>query len=182
MTVTRLIITGATGAGKTRLAQELAKSRPDLDVISYDALRLTENWIKRPKHETTSALNNLLDQDAWVVEGGPSLLIYALPHCHGVIWLDPPTLTRAYRLAIRPWTSFGQVRDGLPVGNVDWPIQQYRFALRSLAKSGMHRKTIEHALLTQPRVPVWRCTTNAHISSAVREIFLRQTANPRPFK
>jgi len=63
------------------------------------------------------------------------------------------------------------VGDGFRAGNVDWPIQQYRFALRSLAKSGWLRKTIEYALLTQPRVPVWRCTIDAQISSAVREIF-----------
>jgi len=101
MTLERIIITGANGTGKKRLAQKLAKRRPDLDVISYGVLRLREKWIKRPERETTSALNILLTQDTRILEGGPSLLGLALRRCHGVIWLDPPTLTRAFRRAIR---------------------------------------------------------------------------------
>lgn len=169
MALTRLIITGANGSGKTRVAAQLSECRPDLEVISYDALRLTRNWVKRPKNETQQALQSVLKGDAWILEGGPSLLSPALPRCQCVIWLDPLTLTRAVRLLLRPWKSFGQVRDGLPSGNVDWPLEQYRFARRSLAKSAETRKAIEHALGSHPQVPVWRCTNNAQIRSALRE-------------
>jgi len=170
MTLTRLMITGANGSGKTRFAGELAKRRPDLETVSYDALRLTQNWVKRPQDETAQQLMSILQTDAWILEGGSSLLEHALPRCQGVIWLDPPTLTRAVRLAIRPWKSFGQVRDGLPTGNVDWPLQQYHFARRSLAKGATTRKAIEHALSSHPQLPVWRCTNNAQIRSALREV------------
>lgn len=43
----RVIVTGANGSGKSHLSQRMHVARPEVPLISYDALRLTENWQKR---------------------------------------------------------------------------------------------------------------------------------------
>lgn len=180
MSLTRLIITGANGSGKTHFATQLERRRPDLTVTSYDALRLTQNWVKRPQEETTQALDFIIQREDWILEGGPSLLEHALPRCDGVIWLDPPEHIRAWWLAIRPWQNFGHVRAELPEGNVDWPVEQYRFALRSLAQSALVRETIERSLRTQPHIPVWRCRTKKQTDAALREALTAKAASGGP--
>ncbi len=136
MTFTRLIITGANGSGKTHLARKLTERRPDLEVISYDALRLTQNWVKRPEDETAKALISIVQKDSWLLEGGPSLLEHALDRCQGVIWLDLPERLRAWRLAIRPWKNIGCARAELPDGkwighcsNMPLPSKAFEMAI-----------------------------------------------------
>lgn len=180
MSLKRLIITGANGSGKTHVSTQLARRRPDLHVISYDALRLTRNWAKRPQDETIRTLLSIVHREKWILEGGPSLLEHALHRCDGVIWLDPPELTRAWRLATRPWKNIGRVRAELPEGNVDWPVEQYRFALRSLARSPLVRETIERSLRTQPHIPVWRCRTKKQTDAALREALTAKAASGGP--
>ena len=160
MTLMRLIITGANGSGKTRFAKLLCRRRPDLKVMSYDALRLTQNWIKRPEDETIQALMSIFQQDTWILEGGPSLLEHALHRCQGVIWLDPPERIRAWRLAIRPWKNIGRVRAELPDGNVDWPLQQCAFAFKSLVNGHASRQVIRTRLNAKPPPQVWHCRSH----------------------
>ena len=167
MPLNRLIITGANGAGKSHAAGKLGKKRPDLDVICYDALRLTENWAKKPQGEIDQAIATLVNQDSWILEGGPSLLRHALPRCQGVIWLDPPAGLRALRLATRPWKNFGQVRPELPGGNVDWPLQQYAFALRSLRKGRRMRLAIQQSLRETPPQHLWHCRSDRQVDAAL---------------
>ncbi|MGB0659993.1 MAG: hypothetical protein ACPGNV_07410 [Mangrovicoccus sp.] len=60
----RLIITGTNGTGKSHLAGRLEAGRPDLPVISYDALRLTSNWVKKPAADIESALAARLAEES----------------------------------------------------------------------------------------------------------------------
>lgn len=164
----RLIVTGANGAGKSHLARRLGALRPDVTVFSYDALRLTRNWIKRPHAETVAALTNDLAAPAWIFEGGPSLLRHALPLADGLVWLDPPFLTRAWRLMARPWRNLGRTRPELPPGNVDWPWQQYRFALRSLRRNALPHEEITDRLAEAGHRPVWHCRTGRDVVAVER--------------
>ncbi|MBN9888831.1 DNA topology modulation protein FlaR [Salipiger abyssi] len=166
----RVIITGSNGTGKSHVAMHLAKARPDLPVISYEAIRLTRNWIKKSPAEIEAALSAVIEKDAWVLEGGPSLLDHALWRCQGVIWLDPPNLVRAWRLALRPWKNLGRARPELPPGNVDWPLQQYGFALRSLRKGRHFHNRIETALRATPPLQVWHYKSHRDVEAAITAI------------
>ncbi|MEL6744715.1 MAG: DNA topology modulation protein FlaR, partial [Pseudomonadota bacterium] len=157
MAISRVIITGANGAGKSWFAGTLAARRQDIKIISYDAVRLTQNWVKRPDEAVAQTMSDITGRDHWVVEGGPSLLYHALDRAQGVVWLDPYPWTRAGRLARRPWLNLGRTRSELPDGNVDWPIQQYRFALRSLAKGRQMRAAITADLRRTPPQVLWHC-------------------------
>lgn len=166
----RLIVTGSNGTGKSHVAARLASTRPDMPLVSYDAIRLTRNWKKKDSAEIATALSAVIVREAWILEGGPSLLPQALPRCEGVIWLDPPEVVRAWRLALRPWKSFGRSRAEIPAGNVDWPLQQYAFALGSLRRGReFHRRIAEH-LEAQPPIRVWRCRNREDIDAVVGAI------------
>ncbi len=138
--------------------------------MSFDSIKLTTNWVQKPRAEIDAALAGVLAQPAWILEGGPSLLKQALPVADGLVWLDPPEALRAWRLIKRPWGSMGRTREELPDGNVDWPWQQYRFAFRSLRKGAKFRGKISEAFDAAEGLEKWRCRKEVD-RSAVLEVW-----------
>ncbi len=159
----RIIITGANGAGKSHLAARLGGA------VSYDAIKLTKDWVQRPRKEIDAALAEVVAQDKWIIEGGPSLLPTALPRAEAVIWLDPPVWRRAWRLAKRPWQHRGTTRTELPEGNVDRVLPQYLFGWRSLRRDQIFRAEISKAL-AGTSAPVLQCRSAADINAAIRKV------------
>jgi len=162
----RIIITGANGAGKSHLAARCHAVRPNIGVVSYDALRLTSNWVKRPPKDAAAALSAAVAQDAWILEGGPSLLPVALPYADAVVWLDPPFMVRAFHLFVRPWKNRGKTRAELPDENPDRIGEQYRFAWASLKKERAFRSEITQAL-ADAQCPVIGVTSRVDADSVV---------------
>ncbi|MEO1797658.1 MAG: DNA topology modulation protein FlaR [Pseudomonadota bacterium] len=165
-----MVITGTNGSGKSWFARELAMRREDLEIVSYDAVRLTQDWAKRPEADVAKSMAGLVSKDSWIIEGGPGLLRHALHRAEGVVWLDPSPWLRALRLAYRPWQNLGNVRDELPTGNVDWPLQQYRFGIASLANGQNARAAIETSLRAGPKRVVWHCRSKADVSRALEAV------------
>ena len=163
----RLIVTGANGAGKSHLAARLRALRPEIPVISFDALKLKRNWAQRPRADIETDLKQAIAGKAWVLEGGPSLLPKALIHADAIIWLDPPEHLRALRLLARPWRNRGKTRPELPAGNDDWPAEQYMFALRSLVAGRKFRRGIAESLGKVEGLTIWHCRTQIQIEAAI---------------
>lgn len=160
----KIIITGVNGVGKSHFASKLALARPEAPLISFDAIKLCTDWQQRPRFEIEGALAKELEKDTWILEGGPSLLFQAVGEADALVWLDPPEHIRAWQLATRPWKSFGKTRPELPSGNVDWPWQQYKFALRSLRNGSKSRTYISEVLRSSEGLQKWRCRNeNARI-------------------
>lgn len=153
----KIIITGANGVGKSHFAAKLALARPEVPVISFDAVKLLTDWQQRSSSEIDAALARELEQEAWILEGGPSLLFQAVEKADALVWLDPPEHVRVWRLATRPWKFFGTTRPELPSGNVDWPWQQYKFALRSLKNGSKFRTYISKVFHSAEGLKKWRC-------------------------
>lgn len=153
----KIIVTGANGAGKSHFAAQLASVRPGVPALSFDAIKLRTGWEQRPKSETEVRLAAEIRRDSWILEGGPSLLPLAMEHADGLIWLDPPEYLRAWRLALRPLSSWGRTRPELPPGNIDWPIQQYTFALRSLRRGRQTRANLSAIVDAAQGLRIWRC-------------------------
>lgn len=153
----KVIITGANGVGKSHFAAKLALVRPEVPVISFDAIKLENNWQQRPRAEIDAALLGELEKEAWILEGGPSLLAQAVGKADALVWLDPPEHVRAWQLATRPWKHLGKTRPELPPGNVDWPWQQYKFAIRSLKNRSKFRTNISEVFSGADRLQNWRC-------------------------
>lgn len=157
----RIIITGANGVGKSHFASELALARPDVPVISFDGIKLLTGWKQRPRSEINAVLAREIERDAWILEGGPSLLSQAIGRADALVWLDPPDRVRAWQLASRPWKSLGKTRPELPTGNVDWPWQQYKFAMRSLKNKSKFQTYISEVFHNADGLRKWRCHCEA---------------------
>lgn len=165
----RLIVTGANGTGKSLVGALMKAARPEIPLVSFDAMKLTRGWKQRPGPEIDKDLSQLIATDAWILEGGPSLLARALPRADAVVWLDPPELVRAWRLMVRPWRNLGKTRQELPAGNSDWPLQQYRFAFHSLKNGSRFRSTIRTSLETATNQRIWHCQNQTEIEAALIE-------------
>ncbi|KZL20608.1 topology modulation protein [Pseudovibrio axinellae] len=165
----KLIVTGANGVGKSFVATQLSSARPEIPLFSFDALKLTSDWKQRPKPEIDKKLSQVTASDAWIIEGGPSLLAQALPKADVVIWLNPPELLRTWRLMIRPWRNLGKTRPELPEGNRDWPFQQYRFAIRSLKNGSNFRARISACLEQSNTQQIWHCRNDKDIEAALKK-------------
>ncbi|MCM2441313.1 DNA topology modulation protein FlaR [Agrobacterium vitis] len=165
----RLIVTGPNGAGKSYIAAQLAAARPDVPVISFDAIKLTNNWKQRPKSEIDAELLRVVQKNAWILEGGPSLLPHAIKYADSVMWLDPSAWLRAWRLALRPLQNIGRTRPELPAGNIDLPWEQYKFAARSLRKSAEFRDNISKQLAVADGVRIWHIRNAHDLASAINE-------------
>jgi adenylate kinase family enzyme len=165
----KIIITGANGVGKSHFAARLAAVRPEIPVISFDAIKLRRDWQQRPRSEIDAALANEITKDAWILEGGPSLLLQAVEHADALVWLDPPEHIRAWQLVIRPWKFFGKTRPELPNGNIDWPWQQYKFAFRSLKNKSKFRSHISEVVQSTDGIQKWRCRSENDRNAVVRK-------------
>ncbi|UWQ06055.1 DNA topology modulation protein FlaR [Aliiroseovarius crassostreae] len=163
----RILVTGANGAGKSHFSARLAALGLGYSLVSFDALKLTTDWVLRPRKDIEAALQEHLDRECWIIEGGPSMLPLALPKADVLIWLDPPFWKRAMRLMLRPIRNRGKTRKELPPGNVDWPLEQYGFAVRSLWKHWTFRKVVGNALRESSDVFVVRCRTEDEIESVL---------------
>ncbi|WP_420863271.1 DNA topology modulation protein FlaR [Algirhabdus cladophorae] len=164
----RIVITGANGSGKSHTAARFSKVRPDVPVISFDAIKLTTGWQQKPRSEVEMALQSKISQDAWILEGGPSLLPLAMEAADAVVWLDPLEAVRTWRLIQRPWRFRGETRPELPKDNVDWPLQQYQFAWRSLKKRHQFRHSITEALAHSADTRIWHCRSAEDVENAVK--------------
>ncbi|KZL13245.1 hypothetical protein [Pseudovibrio sp. Ad26] len=165
----RLIVTGANGTGKSFVAARMSAARSEIPLVSFDAIKLTSNWQQRSRSEIDTDLSQLVATDAWILEGGPSLLPLALPRADAVVWLDPTERIRAWRLITRPWRNIGKTRRELPAGNSDWPLQQYRFAVRSLKNGSRLRRSISTCLESATNQCIWHCRNQTAIEDMLHE-------------
>lgn len=165
----KIIVTGANGTGKSHAARRLHVLRPDLSLVSFDEIKLTTGWVQRPRADIDARLDDALSQPAWILEGGPSMLGRALPHADALVWLDPPAHVRAWRLFLRPLKGIGQTRPELPNGNADWPLQQYRFALKSLRKQAKFTEQISQ-YYAPTLATHWRCRNENDLDAALHSL------------
>ena len=106
----RIIVTGATGSGKTTLSRRLGELL-DLPVIELDAIRHDGGWDATPWDEMAARLEELVTRytDGWVCEGNYSRVRdITLSRCDTLISLDLPWRTSFWRLfqrtVTRGWT------------------------------------------------------------------------------
>lgn len=124
-------------------------------LFSFDAIKRASNRHRRPQADIDAELLKVVQGDAWIWKVDRA---YCLKQSTTLLvsggwtseWL------RAWRLAIRPFPSVGRTRPELPQGNVDWPWEQYKFAIRSLRNRTKFRTSIYRNLTATEGVRV--CT------------------------
>jgi adenylate kinase family enzyme len=97
----RIAIIGATGSGKTTLAQRLGDLL-NLKLIELDALHWMPGWTEKPWDEIRSELDPMTRQNNWITDGNYGQVRDLIwPRADTIIWLDYPLLLIFFRLFIR---------------------------------------------------------------------------------
>jgi adenylate kinase family enzyme len=84
----KVLVIGSGGAGKSTLAARLGKLLK-LEVLHLDQFYWQPGWIETPKSEWLKTVAELLQRDAWVMDGNySSTLDLRFAACDTVIFLD----------------------------------------------------------------------------------------------
>lgn len=107
---------GSPGAGKSTLARKLS-ARTGLPIHHLDQIFWRSGWIERDKAEWGAALETVLAQPRWIIDGNyGSTLPQRLERADTVVWLDFPTALCLVRLAGRWWQHRGHTRPDMTEG------------------------------------------------------------------
>jgi hypothetical protein len=102
----RIVVIGATGCGKSTLAQKLAQ-RLDLEYIELDALYWKPNWVESSDEEFYARVEIATRAPRWALAGNyRAVRELVWSRAEAVIWLDYPLLIilgRLLRRILKRW-------------------------------------------------------------------------------
>jgi adenylate kinase family enzyme len=99
----RIVVVGATGCGKSTLAERLAR-RLGLGFIELDGLFWKPGWVESSKAEFRARVDAATRAPGWVLAGNYGMCRDIVwPRAEAVIWLDYPFLLILGRLLRRTW-------------------------------------------------------------------------------
>ena len=99
--MTRVVVVGSTGSGKTTLARQLSRLL-DVPHTELDALNWEPNWVMAPTDVFRQRTQDALKGDAWVVDGNYSAVRDLVwPRATVLVWLDYPLRVLLWRLLHR---------------------------------------------------------------------------------
>ncbi|MDQ3907048.1 MAG: DNA topology modulation protein [Acidobacteriota bacterium] len=100
----KILVIGSGGAGKSTFAARLGEAS-GLPVIHLDKFYWRAGWVETPKDEWRARVEELIRQDAWVMDGNYSGTLGArLEACDAVIFLDVPRAVCLWRALKRALT------------------------------------------------------------------------------
>lgn len=162
----RIIVTGGNGAGKSVFADVLCDTRK-LPLHRNDALVLMRDWRRRTDSDVARLRTEIAKEEAWVIEGGPSLLRHPslADRATLVVWLDLPPFIRCWRILFRTWRYRGRTRPDLPDGNPEgFDERQWRFLSKAWKNHGRLIHAIEAA---EVPCPILRLRSRKEVHSAL---------------
>ena len=150
----RIIVIGATGSGKTTLAENLARCL-GVPHIELDALHWEPNWMHASNEEFRLRVTVASSASAWVADGNYGICRDILwGRAQAVVWLDYSLWTVFWRLWKRTWRRWwtrellwGINREPLLVHFKLWSDESL---IRWLFKTYWRRKRQYPALFASP--------------------------------
>lgn len=154
----RVVVLGATGAGKSTVAGELARVT-GAEHVELDGFHHGPHWTPRPPAEFAVDVADVLTKNAWIVDGNyvDRVSDTVWPHAGTVVWLDLPLwviLPRIVRRTLRRirrrtalWAGNREQWSSLIGGDslLTWAVRQHRHLrsalpgrLAELDRSGVH--------------------------------------------
>jgi adenylate kinase family enzyme len=157
----RVFLIGPSAAGKTTLAAQLS-ARLQLPAYDLDPIAFTDtHWSIRPLWEKRRAVEGILHQPAWIVEGSHvGWTEPLLDAARVIIWLDLPLATTLRRRIIALRTK----PIGFQIEQSWWLIHWYTRALRADHDTDRlpSRAAMRH-FLKRHLPKVWRYRRNPRI-------------------
>lgn len=106
----RIMIIGPSGAGKSTLARQLGEIF-NLPVHHLDTYFWKAGWIPTPNDEWDFFLEELIQNEKWIIDGNYSrTLDIRLKRADVIIFLDFSTWLTLYRVIKRRWMYHGKTR------------------------------------------------------------------------
>jgi len=149
----RILVIGSPGAGKSRLATELAR-RLHLPLIHLDQNAWLPGWVELDREQWKARVGKLIAGDEWVIDGnyGGSLAL-RLTRADTVINLELPVWICLARLLRRIASGYGRVRADMAEGcpeQLDWGFLLYtaRFPWRQRPRIAERLKSFAGKVVT----------------------------------
>ena len=103
----KVAIVGSGGSGKSALARELGPAM-GLDVYHLDAMFWKPGWVRTPKDEWRSTIEELVGRDSWLIDGNyAGTMEMRLAAADTIVFLDLP---RTILYVARPEKDAAQIR------------------------------------------------------------------------
>ena len=116
--ITKILILGGTGMGKSTLAERLGK-KLNLPVYHIDAIHFKENWIERGEKERDEIIRQTINEPKWILDGlYKSTLKESIEKSDLVIILWFSKFTQLKGIITRHIKNYGKERKDIP-GCVD---------------------------------------------------------------
>ncbi len=144
--VNRILVLGSAGSGKSTLSQILGTSFK-LPVIHLDRYYWKPNWIPTPNEEWDQLLEQLCNEEQWIMDGNYSRTIdIRLSKADMVLFLDLPTLLCIYRVLKRRIKYRHKTRPDMNEGcseKLDWEFIKWVWNYRRRSRQKILDKLSE---------------------------------------
>lgn len=150
----RIMVVGVSaGVGKSTFARKIG-DKLDLPVHHLDRYHWKPGWIEADKEEFREALEKVVVEDAWVIEGNySSTFDLRLSRADTIIYLELPLRVCLYRVLKRWLTNLGKTRPDMTEGcpeRMEWEFLKFIVTTYSRRKTEM-RQRIGRFLERDPR-------------------------------
>lgn len=131
--MTRVLVLGCPGSGKSTLSKALAK-KLGLPLVHLDRLNWREGWQSVSREEFDRLLAAEIAKDEWIIDGNYSRTIgMRLARCDTAVYLDYPRLTCLLGVFRRVLSGRGRTRSDMGAGcpeRLDWEFVRYVWDFR----------------------------------------------------
>lgn len=115
----RVLVIGASGAGKTMLSGEIA-ARLGLPLVHLDKEFWLPNWLEPDRLAWRARVATLVAAPEWVIDGNyGGTLDQRIAAADTVIWLDYGRIRCIWRALLRTWRHLGRSRPDMATGCVE---------------------------------------------------------------
>jgi adenylate kinase family enzyme len=160
--MSRILIIGSGGAGKSTLARRLGGTL-GVDVIHLDSLYWRPGWEEPPKSEWSRTVDDMIQKRSWIMDGNYSgTLEKRLVACNVVIFLDLPRSTCVWRVVKRAFRYRHQTRPDMAAGCPEHLTLQFILWIWNYP-SRTRPKILRMLEDIQPRKTVFRLQSQAEI-------------------